>query len=614
MTLKISAVCLMAMTALFGADTAFQDVRLQKISVRNTLSESTTFELLSRYIYLPTAQDNPNGFGIVPAHGIIEAAPGAVFYGPGKDGIERAHPKTQVSNYRRSPLDVPQKHTLTLNPGETTTLELAFPHYFSGIRGAVNFEWDAVEDAVTVNVGGEGVRGSTNQNFVSTPQDLKHQLDLYKKYFMDGRDASYTEILQDFTSQGSGVLQTKRTEEVIVSLTSYPARFATTWLAIESLLRQEERPDRVNINLFEGEFPGRVLPWFIRQQMKRGLEVNWCPENLKVYLKVIPTVQKFPDAAVVATDDDVIYPKDRLHNLMDGYREHPDCVIAQDVRVIPLLKGLVLPVDFWYFTGWDVPNKSIQPAYNLVPEGYAGVIYPPRSLFPRFSDKSMFTSLCATDDDIWMFTCVNANCKKVYKISTKLTYRETVTEGTQNVESRLGNGNFRDNCFILKKYFDLISKSGLLRCLRIENVSYGLDEIASKVGSFSNKKIDISSKNNMDLFDLPVSFSSGFSYLEPDGLWQIGRKSIVKVYSNAYVGSFSVIFYGFPYLNSDQNTLEISINRNQSTLSEKILKSDNDIEIKDSFASDEKCKEYVIETNSRSYFSFFIKAVEIRLN
>lgn len=170
------------------------------------------------------------------------------------------------------------------------------------------------------------------------------QGDLYCQYFPTKAKNAH----EDFCSQPIGV--TEQSPEVIISLTSYPARMKTTWLAVESLLRQDTKPTRVVLNLFEGEFPERKLPATIERQIARGLEINWCPENLKVYLKIIPTIQKYPEALVVATDDDIIYPSNLLTDLLEGYKKHPECIIAKTTRRIIVNKSKVLPVPYWSFS------------------------------------------------------------------------------------------------------------------------------------------------------------------------------------------------------------------------------------------------------------------------
>ena len=174
---------------------------------------------------------------------------------------------------------VTEKKTVVVLPGQRHEVAVVSSRSISGVRTqSTNFSWGTMEDKISVKF----------------EDDLSFQLNFYKKYFMPDGRYTHAEIFQDFTRQTSGVTVSKRAEEVIFSLTSYPKRFEFTWLAIESLLRQIERPDRIVLNLVENDFPDRLLPWFIRKQIERGLEVKWCSEKIEGQI----------------SRGDVIYPSD----------------------------------------------------------------------------------------------------------------------------------------------------------------------------------------------------------------------------------------------------------------------------------------------------------------
>lgn len=257
----------------------FEAARLQKATFENRGADPITFDVLSHYV----------DFVATGTTKVVTPLPGHTFQGTDA-------PRIGIKNYNiNSTVTVPLKRTITLLPGERRNYEVPFPHYVGGVTGGTlrTVAW-AASEALDVVMNSGVNEAPASRAFVTTPKDVAQQLRYYKKYFMGDGNYIEAEIIADFLSQGSGVTSAKRAEEVIISLTSYPARFATTWLAIESLLRQSERPDRIILNLFEGEFPGRVLPWFIREQMKRGLEINWCPENLKVCLNLAPTEDQNP--------------------------------------------------------------------------------------------------------------------------------------------------------------------------------------------------------------------------------------------------------------------------------------------------------------------------------
>lgn len=392
--------------------------------------------------------------------------------------------------------------------------------------------WDVNGDAIKVNLGIDVESSPSNTAYVGTPIDLAKQEALYKKYFMPESPATGADVWNDFKNQGSGVTDVKRAEEIIISLTSYPARFETTWLAIESLLRQEEKADRVVLNLFEGEFPGKELPWFIQQQMKRGLEINWCPENLKVYLKAIPTIQKFPDAAIVVFDDDVIYPNNRLKNLIAGYKEHPDCVIAQEVREVTHHGRVIYPCCEWNFTGWNgfVDERKLGPSVFLVPEGVTGVLFPSNSLSSVMNDYNLFKELTPTEDDLWLYTNLLLNKKEVVKIQSN--ELPNVIFDAHNMDSALSKINTANGYKVSTQSFhNLFYRLNLKELLKIEN--FCLDSQEARSLNFNNLSYGVFLTPRQK--ESPIALLDGWSWTEN---W-IGHRG--GVWTDKSIATFSLV-------------------------------------------------------------------------
>ncbi|MDR1614865.1 MAG: glycosyltransferase, partial [Campylobacteraceae bacterium] len=91
----------------------------------------------------------------------------------------------------------------------------------------------------------------------------------------------------------------KNDAELIVSLTSYPARIKTVHKTIETLLSQSHKADKVILWLTYEEFPNKEkdLPKELINLTKSGLSIFWC-ENLKPYNKLIPTLKEYPNSII----------------------------------------------------------------------------------------------------------------------------------------------------------------------------------------------------------------------------------------------------------------------------------------------------------------------------
>ena len=105
--------------------------------------------------------------------------------------------------------------------------------------------------------------------------------------------------------------------ELIVSLTSYPARYATLHLTLRSLLRQDTAPDRIVLWIAEGD--DAALPGKTRELLRQGIEMR-IVSDARSYKKLIFALPAFPAAYVATADDDVFYRPDWLTDLVEGQR------------------------------------------------------------------------------------------------------------------------------------------------------------------------------------------------------------------------------------------------------------------------------------------------------
>ena len=120
-------------------------------------------------------------------------------------------------------------------------------------------------------------------------------------------------------------------ERIIVSMTSWAKRIENVPLVVESILRNSVKPDMVVLNLSEEEFPQKEqeLPESILNLVNRGIiEIIWTPGNLKAFKKFIPTMKKYPTDAIIAVDDDFIYPKEFIESFIEKHKQCPDSPIS----------------------------------------------------------------------------------------------------------------------------------------------------------------------------------------------------------------------------------------------------------------------------------------------
>jgi len=190
---------------------------------------------------------------------------------------------------------------------------------------------------------------------------------------------------------------------VVVSLTSFPTRIEHAWIAIETMFRQDQAPDRIVLVLAEDQFPSRALPRPIVQQQRRGLEILWVPSDSGSFDKLIPTRLAYPGASIVTVDDDMIYAPWTVARLAAYAREHPRIVVGhRGWEVARDDHGLVPYVE------WARASRGT-PARQVFLTGVGGVLYPPDALpIDLLADVALARRLCPLNDDIWFWAVARA--------------------------------------------------------------------------------------------------------------------------------------------------------------------------------------------------------------
>ncbi len=200
--------------------------------------------------------------------------------------------------------------------------------------------------------------------------------------------------------------------EIVVSLTTYEPRLRTVYLTIASLMHQSLKANHIVLWLAD-EYRNRRLPATLTALQKRGLEIQFCPD-IRSYKKLIPTLELYPDAAIITVDDDVIYDFDLIDRLVSAHIEDPDSVLCTRMKVIQKdASGEILPYKKWKQGGVGTDNPG-----NFA-TGVGGILYPPHIFTQEMLDKKKFMTLAPTADDIWFKAMTLSAGVKVRRIITR---------------------------------------------------------------------------------------------------------------------------------------------------------------------------------------------------
>ncbi len=190
-------------------------------------------------------------------------------------------------------------------------------------------------------------------------------------------------------------------KEVIVSLTTYPARVKSVSLVVKSLLVQTKKPNRLLLYLAKEQFPlgEKALPYDLLELKKDGLEIVFC-DDLKPHKKYYYAMLNNPDAIIITADDDVIYKRDWLERLWKSYKKFPKAISAMRARKILFDdKGDLLPYKMYPLVERDFCNT---PRMDLIATGVGGVLYPPNLMDEELFNKNNIKELSLYTDDLWL--------------------------------------------------------------------------------------------------------------------------------------------------------------------------------------------------------------------
>ncbi|ETJ35882.1 hypothetical protein Q604_UNBC09799G0003 [human gut metagenome] len=237
--------------------------------------------------------------------------------------------------------------------------------------------------------------------------------------------------------------------KVIISLTTIPSRIDTVWITIESLLRQSYKPDRIILWLGKELFQNIALPKELLLQKKRGLEIYYC-KDLICHTKYYYTLKENPESNIITVDDDIIYYKNMIKELIDVGKRYPKNIVCHRAHEILLDSNYNIKK----YKEWNWEGKKVQgPSNRLLQTGVSGVLYPPHSLNNEVLNKDKFMRLCPKADDVWLKVMAIINGTKIVKVRKK-SMHYPIIYNTQKIALSIKNIEENGNDIQIKNLFE----------------------------------------------------------------------------------------------------------------------------------------------------------------
>jgi hypothetical protein len=182
----------------------------------------------------------------------------------------------------------------------------------------------------------------------------------------------------------------------VVNLTSYGHRVPTVFYAVESIGRDRVRPRRLILWLDDPDVLAAPPAELLRLR-SRGLEILACPDY-GPHKKQFAYASSSPDPTLplVAADDDVLYPRGWLAQLLGAYRRHPEDVHGHRTHRIGIRGHAVAPYADW------TPGRGTEAGFTVFCTGVSGILYPPRMVAALAEEGDAFLLRAPHADDVWV--------------------------------------------------------------------------------------------------------------------------------------------------------------------------------------------------------------------
>ena len=237
---------------------------------------------------------------------------------------------------------------------------------------------------------------------------------------------------------------------LVVSLTSFPKRINSVWIVIESILRQDKKPDLIILWLSQDQFKSvDVLPSRLLKMQEKGLIIKLCEGDLRSHKKYFYAFKKYPNDVIITVDDDIIYSPVVLSYLINAHKQFPSAVCSNYAELIP-----TEPEKFYPTNSWAEMVFHGDPSYNIFPVGAGGVLYPPGLMSEKIYDKNCFLDLCKYADDIWLNVVSRYSNIPAVKTSYNSKYIPVIIKKNKTLHSLNLGGNYNDKQFkAIRDYF-----------------------------------------------------------------------------------------------------------------------------------------------------------------
>lgn len=167
--------------------------------------------------------------------------------------------------------------------------------------------------------------------------------------------------------------------KVIVSLTSHTKERLKNvpYFLYHSIFKHGYDYVKVVLTLWKDDIP--LMPEELKMMIENGLvELIEAEQDLKCNLKYFYCMKKYRDLPIITIDDDSVYPKQMIPDLLANSEKYPNTIIGRSGVLIDKNKSYIhnvlVNVGVDRIFRWNGIQDKILDNLNL--EGYGGILYP----------------------------------------------------------------------------------------------------------------------------------------------------------------------------------------------------------------------------------------------
>lgn len=243
--------------------------------------------------------------------------------------------------------------------------------------------------------------------------------------------------------------------DIIVSLTSFPARINDVHLVIRCFLRQTVLPQKILLWLSKEQFEGVEIPENLESLQNDIFEIRFVDGDIRSHKKYFYVLGEFPEDKILLVDDDIFYPSTMIQELLDAYNSYPNYVICRYGSLIKFSGNEPNKFHTWW---WEIAEECNNQDFFFGSGG--GTLISRNLLYEDIINIDLARQLTPIADDIWLNAMVNLKGTKKYKVKCGLLLQnedqQTVRLTSENTGKNLNDVQFKN---VIAYYKEKINKN-----------------------------------------------------------------------------------------------------------------------------------------------------------